>query len=191
MKRIWMVRMAAYQPRPFSVRSPNFARELLDPHARDDHVDDDHEDVQPERGEPVVDDGGVRNEAEQDHDQHERHEQLARVPSAVDEVADESALRAAVANGQVLLLAVGHADAGTLALRRQLGLRAGARLLRVGDERALAGGLLLGARRRRTVLAGSGGTWRRRRERRGSWPRCGSSLSSRVVRTRGNARQLR
>ena len=26
MKRIWIVRMAAYQPRPFSVRSPNFSR---------------------------------------------------------------------------------------------------------------------------------------------------------------------
>ena len=76
------------------------------------------------------------------------------MPAAVDEVADELALRTLVARREVLGVAGRHADAGLLALRGEVGLGAGLRLFGVGDEGALAGGLLLGAAGGRAALAG-------------------------------------
>jgi hypothetical protein len=135
MKRIWTVRIAAYQPRPFSVRSPNFAVASFFTRARDDHVADDEQDEHPEGDERVetiavfcTSDTRITTSMSGISSSPACHP--ASTKSRTNGAADRGRER------EVLLLAVGHADARFLALRREVGLRAGARLLRVGTRGA-------------------------------------------------------
>ncbi|MCU1405558.1 MAG: dipeptidase, partial [Glaciihabitans sp.] len=88
-------------------------------------------------------DDGLWKEGEDDHAEHQRDKGLANAVAGVNVVANVSLLGAAVADGEVLLLAVRHTNPGPISQHLTAGLSLPARLgAVVGDQRARSSGLL-------------------------------------------------
>ena len=159
--RSWMARIAAYQRTPLGLVAPNLAASLPSDEAEDDDVEHGRSRKKAHSARmPIVLHLGRRDEREQDDGEHHGDEDLADAEAGVDVVAHELLLRTAVARGQVALVA---GAMPTRALSRASACL-GARLLRrllavVGDERPLAGGLLLGTVGVGCALAGLRRAW--------------------------------